>query len=205
MTTKGALVLFLGSLVFAFGVFVLNLSAARPNISGAALYIQTSTGHGSGVHIGNGYIITAQHVIGADKASTILVKTDDGRILSPEIMWANQDADVALLHVAGDGIAVRQIECRDPKVGDIITTYGSPLDLTFQAFTGRISGAIAKQSILGYVQPYDITFAPGMSGGGVIDANGRLVGIARATAGGGLAIGLGVPGSTICLLMGMAR
>jgi anaerobic selenocysteine-containing dehydrogenase len=77
--------------------------------------------------------------------------------LLPVIMWANKAFDVALLRVDGAGVASREIECRDPKVGGFVsrTVCVEPrigntscvADLHLQAVPGSEAGvalAIAK-------------------------------------------------------------
>lgn len=171
-------------------------------MAGASVLIDAgSSGKGSGVHIGNGYILTAHHVI--DGAKELTVKTDDGRSLTPEIMWANSAYDIALLRVDPAGVSSRALRCTDPLRGDAVWSLGNPLGLKFVAFYGHISGSARPLGDWASVLILDITVGPGMSGGPLIDSSGRVVGIVVAAMR-GTPIGAAVPGSAACRLMGRA-
>ena len=202
---KSSVAIFVASLVLLVSILAFTGSLTPKPLASASLFIGTKTGHGSGIHIGNGYVITAEHVVDGSKQSEIKAIADDGRELSVRILWASKEFDLALLSINGSGLESRAIECIDPLPGDLITALGSPLDLRFQQMAGRVSGPVTVIPTLGTVQPLDIALGPGMSGGGILNASGKIVGISRAIAGGGIAIGLDVPASTVCLLLGMAR
>jgi len=170
-------------------------------LAGASVLIEAGGGTGSGVHIGNGYILTANHVI--DGATTIAVKTDDGRSLTPELMWSNKAYDIALLRLDPDGISSRDLRCTDPLRGDSVWSLGNPLGLRFVAFYGHVSGSARPIGEWALVLPLDLTIAPGNSGGPLIDTAGRVVGIVVASMR-GVPIGAAVPSSAVCRLMGRA-
>lgn len=168
-------------------------------MAGASVLMETNSGNGSGVHIGNGYILTANHVI--EGATTIAVKTDDGKSLTPEVMWVNKAYDIALLRVDPDGISSRALRCTDPLRGDSVWSLGNPLGLKFVAFYGHVAGRARPLGDWALVLPLDLTIAPGNSGGPLIDTAGRVVGIVVATMR-GVPIGAAVPSSAVCRLMG---
>jgi S1-C subfamily serine protease len=205
-------------LFFAIGVaFFLTVAAHsvtyRQPSAGATVMVVTESEHGSGVHIGNGYILTATHVIG-DKAKSATLKTDKGIKLDSTVLWSSADYDVALLRIA-DPKALKSVplSCRTPPVGEHVSVEGSPMRLEFQTTWGRIAG---KTQVGGdmwkAVYVLDATIAPGVSGGPVFDSNRNVVGIAV----GMMASGFGpftrtgpayafiVPGRQVCNLMGRA-
>ena len=168
-------------------------------------------GHGSAVHIGNGYLLTAAHVVGTAKQMT--VRFSDASIVKAEVLWANPGKDIALLRFRDTGrVASSPLSCRVAEPGEHVTAIGNPIDAKFGqlTFEGRINGGII-QNDGGRWQPSDMTVLPGMSGGGVLDDEGNVVGIVVATAivpfgmfPSWARIGLMVPAADVCELMGRA-
>lgn len=172
-------------------------------------------GHGSGVYIGNGIVITAGHVGIGQK--TVMLHLDDGTVQSAEVLWVNQKYDVAALapiHPAA--MQASQLSCRAPVRGDHVTTAGSPGREDDLYIPGEIVGDERKSDPWAAVVVAAMPATGGISGGAVFDHSGQVVGI---TVGGmlGLAgqhgdgldlsqtgIAYIVPGSVICGLMGRA-
>lgn len=143
---------------------------------GAVVKIEVDGGHGSGAHIGNGYILTAAHVIGT--AQTAQVKTDDGQKREAAVLWVNTKYDVALIRVfKHHDISVAPLDCRIPKVGEAVRGYGNPLIIEFMQSWGRVGSKQAQFGNWAEAIVLDMTVAPGMSGGPVFDSAGRVVGI----------------------------
>jgi S1-C subfamily serine protease len=185
------------------------LSRGAPQ-AGATVMVVTESGHGSGVHIGNGYILTATHVIG--KAENVTLKTDKGAKLEAAVLWSNSAYDVSLLRIA-EPRALKSVplSCRTPPVGEHVSVEGNPMKLEFQTTWGRIAG---KTQVGGdmwkAVYVLDATIAPGVSGGPVFDSNRNVVGIAVGTMVSGFgpftrtgpAYSFTVPSRMVCNLMG---
>jgi S1-C subfamily serine protease len=183
-----------------------------PPSAGATVMVVTESGHGSGVHIGGGYILTATHVIGTLKSATL--KTDKGAKLDSTVLWSSADYDIALLRIA-DPKALKSVplSCRTPPVGEHVSVEGNPMKLEFQTTWGRIAG---KTQVGGdmwkAVYVLDATIAPGVSGGPVLDVNRKVVGIAVGTMVSGFgpftrtgpAYSFIVPSRMVCNLMGRA-
>ncbi|WP_089177238.1 serine protease [Bosea sp. AS-1] len=177
-------------------------------LAGATVLLRTGGGHGSGAYIGDGYIVTAAHVVAGGAAVT--VKSDDDKERAARVLWINADFDVALLRIKDEmGISVASLGCREPAVGENVSLAGNPASLEFITTYGRIAGKARKVGGLESVMVVDATVAPGMSGGPVFDADGRVVGLVSAlmqlpTAMGGvsyLPVSFIVPGSTVCMLL----
>lgn len=148
-------------------------TSAAPILPGSTVKIVMEQGHGSGVHIGNGYVITAAHVVG-DKAPTI--KLDDGSEQDAEVMWTNKAHDIALLRTAST-MSASSLDCRVAANGEHVTAEGNPTVLEFVSSAGRIAGAERTFGPWVRVLPVDMTIVMGMSGGPVFAADGRVVGI----------------------------
>lgn len=185
---------------------------ARPNPAGAVVKITMESGHGSGVHIGGGFILTAAHVV--DSLPEVGVKTDTLELQTAKVLWANRAYDVALLKVAHpERIKATPLVCDTRmKRGELIYSEGNPLGLEGISTWGRIAGKAQAAGPWRNVLITDMATIPGMSGGGVYDMGGRLVGITVGAMTWGTSplsrglsgIGYIVPGESLCMLMGRA-
>jgi S1-C subfamily serine protease len=147
-------------------------------------------GVGSGVVVNeNGDILTALHVV--DEAAEIEILFADGSEAIAEIVSAEPENDIALLHpnrppdlvvpaVLGNTGAMR--------VGDEAYAVGNPLGLPGSMSAGVISGfnrSIPVQGsdrrLDGLIQ-FDTAVNPGNSGGPLLNRQGHVVGIVTALA-----------------------
>lgn len=158
-------------IALVFGAYA--YTPATPHLPGSTVKIVLDAGHGSGVHIGNGYIITAAHVVG-DKAPR--VKLDDGSEQEAAVMWTNKAHDIALLRTAST-MSASALDCRVAANGEHVIARGNPTVLEFVSSAGRIAGAEREFGPWARVLPVDMTIVMGMSGGPIFAADGRVVGI----------------------------
>jgi serine protease Do len=177
-----------GLAVLAFAVLIVggvaiatpSTPAAPPAIQAAlvtdasVVYVDTGSGHGSGVHIGDGYILTAGHV--ADSAKILHIKTSDGKTRPADVLWINKEYDVALLRTDPKDIGAATLSCRYAHVGEDIRAIGNPLSLEFVSSYGRISGDVRKLGPWKSVLVTDLTTVMGQSGGPVFDEGGGIGG-----------------------------
>ncbi|WP_164823334.1 S1C family serine protease [Sinorhizobium meliloti] len=177
-----------------------------PATASAALKVDIAGGHGSGVSIGNGFVITAGHV--AKGSKTVTLKTKDGKTRQADVLWINEEYDIALLRSDDRTMPAAKLDCRMVTIGEVITAYGNPGSVEFVAAFGRVAGEARVAKPWESVLVTDIASAPGMSGGPVFDADRHLVGI---TVGGLVAslgqapslVGIGfiVPSKSVCDLL----
>lgn len=83
-----------------FAMLVLPSAFPSPVHADASTVVKvvTAQGLGAGVHIGNGYVITAAHVVaGVKTGADVTLKTRPGEEIDAEVLWSNEDYDVALL------------------------------------------------------------------------------------------------------------
>jgi serine protease Do len=155
---------------------------------------------GSGVIVSpEGYILTANHVVaGADE---IKVKVGDKKEYTARVVGKDPPTDVAVLKIdAKDLPAITLADSDQIEVGDIVLAIGNPFGLSRTVTMGIVS-ALGRSGLRGFSQYQDFiqTDAPineGNSGGALIDAEGRLIGINDAifsSNGGNLGIGFAVP------------
>jgi putative serine protease PepD len=151
-----------------------------------------STAAGSGSVIdGQGRILTAAHVV--QGASSIKVSFQDGTTRTAQVLGSDQSTDIALLKVDPSGLTLHPLPLGSSKalsVGDALAVIGDPFQYSRSLSTGVVSGldrtigATNGFSIAHAIQT-DASLNPGNSGGPVLDAHGRLVGIADQIATGG--------------------
>jgi S1-C subfamily serine protease len=175
----------------------------------------TEGGLGSGFVIsGDGEIATNAHVVtsgeGPDirKASQVYIKFSDGNQVPAEVKGFDPFADVALLKVDPAGLTLRPLPLgttRDVHVGAPVVAIGSPfgeerslsvgvvsaLDRSIQSLTGfDTTGAIQTDAAINH----------GNSGGPLLDARGRVLGInaqIQTETGDGTGVGFAVPVDTV--------
>ncbi len=145
-------------------------------------------GTGSGViYSRDGYIITNNHVI--DFADEIEVTLYDNRTFRAKLVGTDKTTDLAVLKIETDDLPTLSIaDSDDAEVGEWVLAVGNPFDLTSTVTAGIISAKArdinilqGNRSIESFIQT-DAAVNPGNSGGALVDANGRLLGINTAIA-----------------------
>jgi len=139
-------------------------------------------GTGSGVIVDpEGYILTNYHVIRG--ASTIRVKTFDGRTYTPEVIGVDPETDLAVIKITRSEPfpSARMGDSNKLRVGDWVLAIGSPFGLEQTVTAGIIS---AKDRVTdGENAPFqrflqtDAAINPGNSGGPLVNLKGEVVGI----------------------------
>lgn len=176
----------------------------------AVVKVLAGSGHGSGFHYGDRFIVTAAHVV--EGVETATIKTDDGAIRTATLLWVNKAHDVALLRLDGDAppaMKASKLTCREPAAGQGLRAAGNPGSLEFVSTYGRVSGKARKFGPWSSVVVYDGTVAPGMSGGPVYDTDENVTGITvglmvvpSGFSASLVPVSYVVPASAICMLMG---
>ena len=149
----------------------------------------------------DGIVITADHVIrGAEEIRVVLA---DRREYSAEILLSDRVSDLAVLRLEDADEALPAFEVRDAddlEIGDLVLAIGNPLGVGKTVTSGIVS-ALARSNGEGtYFIQTDAAINIGNSGGALIDASGRLVGINTAIltrSGGSDGIGFAVPSNLV--------
>ncbi|MBN2234456.1 MAG: Do family serine endopeptidase [Opitutales bacterium] len=164
------------------------------------------SGQGSGVIVSaDGYILTNNHVISdrnGSKADEIFVNLNDGRELKATIVGFDEKTDIAVLKVEAEDLPYANMADSDNlMIGDIVFAIGNPMGVGRTVTMGIISATSRRIGILGdnsyenFIQT-DAAINMGNSGGALVDAMGRLIGINTAIvsqSGGSIGIGFAVP------------
>ena len=157
---------------------------------------------GSGVIISpDGYILTANHVVdGADEIKVAIGDNDDDKKFTAKVVGADPPTDVAVLKIdAKDLPAITLGDSAQLEVGDIVLAIGNPFGMGQSVTMGIISGLGRHYKELGGYQDFiqtDAAINEGNSGGALVDAQGRLVGIntwIKTSSGGSEGVGFAVP------------
>ena len=137
----------------------------------------------SGVHWSKGVVVTADHTIRRDEG--IRVTTPQGAVLAAELAGRDPGTDLAVLRVPGLEIPVAQrSESSSVQAGSLALALGRFKDSASAALgvIGSVSGPSQtwRGGKLDQVVRLSLAADPGASGGAVVDAEGKLIGIATA-------------------------
>src|SRR5215207_7954516 len=172
--------------------------------------VQPTVATGSGFVIDkDGLILTNAHVVAA--ATDIQVTLSDAHTVGATPVGKDPDTDLALLRVDPDGFDLSPLELGDSEtvqVGDPTVAIGNPFGLERTLTTGVVSALQRRLTApsgftIDNVIQTDAALNPGNSGGPLLDASGRVIGINSQIAtggadasGGSVGIGFAVPVNT---------
>ncbi len=154
-------------------------------------------GHGAGTGVvwqSNGGIITNAHVVPADGIK-VQVELPDGRVLDARLVDREPTLDLALLSIPVDNLpAIPVGDSAKLRVGELVCAIGHPWGHRGVVTAGIVS-ALSKVKVrnsereIDYIKS-DVRLAPGNSGGPLLDAQGRVVGINAMIFGGDLSVAI---------------
>jgi serine protease Do len=143
-------------------------------------------GQGSGVVMdAGGYVLTNNHVIKG--ANSIQVSLADGRKVKAAVIGRDGAADLAVLKIDADGLVPAEFGDSDKtETGALVWAVGSPFGLERSITSGILSAkhrsGLAGNSSQDFLQT-DAAVNPGNSGGPLVDAAGKVIGINTAIVG----------------------
>lgn len=153
---------------------------------------QEYSAYGSGVIISNdGYIVTNNHVV--QDAERISVTLNDKRVVEARLVGNDPATDLALLKIEADNLTAIDFGNSDhAKVGQPVLAIGNPFNLTSTVTAGIISAKARNMGIIentrgkestieAFIQT-DAAVNPGNSGGALVNADAKLIGIVTAIA-----------------------
>jgi S1-C subfamily serine protease len=155
-----------------------------------------------------GDILTNAHVVAS--SLDVRVTFSDHRTVAARVIGKDPDTDLAVLGVNPKGVTLRPLVLGDSstvRVGDPTIAIGNPFGLERTLTTGVVSAlqrritAPSGFAIEDVIQT-DAALNPGNSGGPLIDASGRVIGVNSQIAtgegsSGNVGIGFAVPATTV--------
>lgn len=161
-----------------------------PSPSAVVLISDSRGGHGAGVVIAEGVILTAGHVLQRDELTVTYDSGLQSEVTATVIDFVGTQSpapDLGLAWADTLGIEPVRVSCDQVAVGDEIWTMGNPAYLRWATSRGIVASlrplVAAGTTYRGDYYLADITIMPGSSGGPVFGSDGRLVGIVTATVG----------------------
>ncbi|HEY8791632.1 MAG TPA: trypsin-like peptidase domain-containing protein [Gaiellaceae bacterium] len=169
--------------------------------------ITSAQGQGSGfVYDGGGHILTNAHVV--EGSTSVSVKFWNGKTLNAQVVGTDASTDLAVLKVNTPVSEVFPLALGDSSklvVGDTVVAIGSPFGLEGTVTSGIVSALHREMTspnnfaIDNSIQT-DAAINHGNSGGPLLDAQGKVVGITsqiESSSGGNEGVGFAVPSNTV--------
>ena len=165
---------------------------------------RTAESLGSGVIVSeDGYILTNNHVVEGADADGVKVAFADGKTkYDAKVVGTDPRTDVAVLKIEAKNLPAITFANSDKlEVGDVVLAIGNPFGIGQSVSMGIISAVGRGFGILGeggyedFIQT-DAAINQGNSGGALVDAEGRLIGINQSIAspsGGNAGVGFAIP------------
>ncbi len=185
------------TVVDAVGPAVVSISVGREGSSGEGV---EPIGSGSGVLLTpDGYVLTNHHVV--RDANRIQLTLMDGAHLGAVPVGFDPPNDLALIRANGSGLPYALLgDSSDLRVGQLVIAIGNPFGFQSTVSTGVVSSTgRAMRSLDGRLIENMIQHTaplnPGNSGGPLVDARGRVVGVNTAIIAAAQGIGFAVPSS----------
>jgi S1-C subfamily serine protease len=158
----------------------------------------------SGEVVTNAHVVTTGSGAAIRKASEVFVRFGDGNQVSGRIVGFDPFSDVALVRVDPKGLTLKPLplgSIDDVQVGEPVAAIGSPFGEERSLSVGVISATDRSiESLTGFqtsgALQTDAAINSGNSGGPLLDAGGRVLGInsqIRSSSGSGSGVGFAVP------------
>jgi len=181
-----------GDFNFPFEFFGFNMPQKEREFRSSAL--------GSGVIVGQGYVITNNHVI--ENAEEIKIVLNDKREYKATVVGADSKTDIAVLQIDEKDLPLAKLgNSDDLRVGEWVLAIGSPFStrlgntVTHGIISGLGRSGMQLNTYESYIQT-DASINPGNSGGALVNLDGEVIGINSAIlsrSGGSNGIGFAIP------------
>lgn len=173
-----------------------TISSAAGSVGPSVVGLGRGWGHGSGVVIGDGQVLTSAHNL---RREDVTVSFHDGRRVRAEVAGSDPDLDLAVLAVdTADAPAVRWEPAEAPGIGTPVVALANPGGRGLRATLGFVSSGERSfrgprgRRVNGAIE-HTAPLPRGSSGGPLVDHEGNLIGVNSLRLDGGLI--LAVPAS----------
>lgn len=166
--------------------------AVRPVVVAVEVRGQGGDGEGAGVVLDEvGNVLTNAHVVAG--AQELRVTFDDGRVHTAILVGTDETTDLAVIQVEdppADLVAATFGDSDSVVVGQPVMAVGNPLGLDATVTTGIVSAVdrpvttagSGREPVVTNAIQVDAAVNPGNSGGPLVDAAGRVIGITSSIA-----------------------
>lgn len=185
-----------------FAPVVTIVEKAQPSV----VTVLTENGLGSGIiYNADGMIVTNNHVVASGSSYTVAFAS--GEQLPATLVGTDPQTDVAVLHVDKTGLPAASWEPNTPRIGSLAVAIGSPLGFENTVTAGIVSGlqrtipgsAQESDALVDLIQT-DAAISPGNSGGALVDAASKVIGMNVAyipPSASAVSIGFAIPAATV--------
>ncbi|MEN9625812.1 MAG: hypothetical protein RL557_140 [archaeon] len=166
-----------------------DFSLVIEDVVDSVVSVMTNAGQGTGFIISSdGYVVTNAHVLTGAKYANAITPSKEKKVMT--LIGYDSNLDLALLKIDGEYRPLKFASTDDVKIGEKVIAIGNPLGLSFSVSEGIISAKdrVGANDLPAYIQT-DAALNPGNSGGPLIDADGKVVGINNFKLSGGENIG----------------
>ncbi len=182
------------------------VARVEPSVVAVQVRGPVGTGEGSGViWDADGLIVTNNHVV--EGATRVTVAFASGERSGAEVVDTDPLTDVAVLRVDRDDLPAATFADELPAVGELAIAIGNPLGYESTVTAGIVSGLhrsipgdpALTRALVDLIQT-DAAISPGNSGGALVDASGRVIGVNVAyipPAARAVSIGFAIPAATV--------
>ena len=147
-----------------------------------------------------GLVVTNSHVV--RNVERIKVNLKDGREIIGEVLGADEDTDLAVVHISSK-TPLAEVKFGDSskiRVGQLVVAVGNPYGLNDTTTFGIISGLKRENINLSRYEDFiqtDASINPGNSGGPLLNIKGEVIGINTAIINYAQSIGFSIPSNMV--------
>jgi serine protease Do len=159
-----------------------------------------NAGAGAIYNAEKGLVVTNSHVV--RNVEKIKVTLKDGREIIGEVLGADEDTDLAVVHIESD-IPLTEVQFGDSskiRIGQLVVAVGNPYGLNDTTTFGIISGLKRENINLSRYEDFiqtDASINPGNSGGPLLNIKGEVIGINTAIINYAQSIGFSIPSNMV--------
>lgn len=164
-----------------------EITAVAEHLRPSVVAIENGSG-GAGAGViwsADGLVVTNDHVVPGNQ---VRVRLGPGEVVAGQVVARDRLNDLAAIRIPRDGLAAAPSgDSRALRPGQLVLAMGHPLGLSHALTLGIVSALPSPDDERELVRA-DLALAPGNSGGPMVDAAGRVIGINAMVASPGVAL-----------------